>query len=109
MAPGRFEREAPNLLWQMDFKERIQLRYGRGCHPFTIIDDHSRFTTAIEACLDQTLSTVRGRMELILRRYGLLLVIYTDGNPWGMGMPNKWTRLRVRLLKLGIELIHARP
>ncbi|MGO7259198.1 integrase core domain-containing protein, partial [Rhizobium brockwellii] len=25
------------------------------------------------------------------------------------GVPNQWTRLRVWLLKLGIDLIHARP
>jgi transposase InsO family protein len=110
LAPGRFEREAPNQLWQMDFKGRIQLTSGRWCHPLTIIDDHSRFAIGIEACLDQTLATVRSRMEPILRRYGLPMAIYTDnGNPWGTGVPNQWTRLRVWLLKLGIELIHARP
>jgi hypothetical protein len=38
------------------------------------------------------------------------MAIYTDnGNPWGTGVPNQWTRLRVWLLKLGIDLIHARP
>ena len=110
MAPGRFEREAPNLLWQMDFKGRIRLTSGDWCHPLTIIDDHSRFAIGIEACLDQQMPTVRGRMEPILRRYGLPMAIYTDnGNPWGTGVPNQWTRLRVWLLKLGIDLIHARP
>lgn len=33
MATGRFERAAPNLLWQMDFKGRIQLASGAWCHP----------------------------------------------------------------------------
>lgn len=109
-ALGQFEREAPNLLWQMDFKGRTQLTCGKWCYPLTIIDDHSRFAIAIEACLDERMQTVRGRMEPILRRYGLPLAIYTDnGNPWGTGVPNQWTRLRVWLLKLGIDLIHARP
>ncbi|SMD21223.1 Transposase InsO and inactivated derivatives [Rhizobium sp. RU36D] len=109
-ATGRFEREAPNLLWQMDFKGYIQLTSGQCCHPLTIIDDHSRFAIGIEACLDQTMLTVRGRLERILRHYGLPLAIYTDnGNPWGTGVPNQWTRLRVWLLKLGIDLIHATP
>ncbi len=110
LAAGRFEREAPNLLWQMDFKGRMQLSCGKWCHPLTIIDDHSRFAIGIEACLDEQLETVRGRLEPILRRYGLPMAIYTDnGNPWGTGVPNQWTRLRVWLLKLGIQLIHARP
>lgn len=109
-APGRFEREAPNLLWQMDFKGRTQLACGRWCHPLTVLDDHSRFAIAIEACTDETTQTVRDRLEPILRRYGLPMAIYTDnGNPWGTGVPGQWTRLRVWLLKLGIGLIHARP
>lgn len=110
MAPGRFERTAPNLLWQMDFKGRMPLACGDWCHPLTVIDDHSRFAIAIEACADETMQTVRGRLEPVLRRYGLPMAIYTDnGNPWGTGVPGQWTRLRVWLLKLGIGLIHARP
>lgn len=107
---GRFEREAPNLLWQMDFKGRFQLVSGDWCYPLTIIDDHSRFAIGIEACTDERTLTVRGRLERILRRHGLPMAIYTDnGNPWGTGVPGGWTRLRVWLLKLGIDLIHARP
>lgn len=110
MAPGHFEREAPNLLWQMDFKGRLQLGCGSRCYPLTIIDDHSRFAIGIEACMDERTQTVRDRLEPILRRYGLPMTIYTDnGNPWGTGVPGQWTRLRVWLLKLGIGLIHARP
>lgn len=106
----RFEREAPNMLWQMDFKGHIRLTSGQCCHPLTIIDDHSRFAIGIEACENERMLTVRDRMEIILRRYGLPMAIYTDnGNPWGTGIPNQWTRLRVWLLKLGIDLIHARP
>ncbi|QYA06165.1 IS481 family transposase [Agrobacterium larrymoorei] len=110
MANGRFEREAPNLLWQMDFKGRIQMACGNWCYPLTIIDDHSRFAIAIEACPNEQLETVRARLEAIFRRYGMPMAIYCDnGNPWGAGVPNQWTRLRVWLLKLGIELIHSRP
>lgn len=109
-APGRFEREAPNLLWQMDFKGRTQLASGEWCHPLTIVDDHSRYAIALEACANEQMLTVRGRLERILRIHGLPMAIYTDnGNPWGTGVPNQWTRLRVWLLKLGIDLIHARP
>jgi transposase InsO family protein len=109
-APGHFEREAPNLLWQMDFKGRIQLTGGHWCHPLTIIDDHSRFAIGIEACMDEQLQTVRARLEVILRHYGLPLAIYCDnGPPWGTGMDSRWTRLRVWLLKLGIDLIYSRP
>ncbi|MFK0204115.1 helix-turn-helix domain-containing protein, partial [Agrobacterium sp. NPDC090283] len=87
MANGRFEREAPNLLWQMDFKGRTQMACGNWCYPLTIIDDHSRFAIAIEACPNEQLETVRGRLETILRRYGMPMAIYCDnGNPWGTGV-----------------------
>ena len=109
-AYGRFEREAPNLLWQMDFKGRFQLVSGDWCHPLTVLDDHSRFALGLEACADEQMMTVRTRLERIFRHHGLPMAIYTDnGNPWGTGVPHGWTRLRVWLLKLGIELIHARP
>lgn len=109
-APGRFERDTPNLLWQMDFKGRTQLTCGAWCHPLTIIDDHSRFAIALEACADEQRTTVQARLERILRHYGLPMAFCTDnGPPWGTGVPNQWTRLRVWLLKLGVDLIHARP
>jgi transposase-like protein len=38
----RFERAAPNQLWQVDFKGHFPLRQGR-CHPLCALDDHSRY------------------------------------------------------------------
>lgn len=109
-AYGRFEREAPNQLWQMDFKGRTQLACGTWCHALTVIDDHSRFAVALQACADERGGTVRSCLERALRVHGLPQGIYTDnGSPWGGGVPGQWTPLRVWLLKLGIELIHARP
>ena len=35
----RFEKEAPNLLWQMDFKGWVKLGTGDRCHPLTVVDD----------------------------------------------------------------------
>ncbi|GGE55815.1 IS481 family transposase [Agaricicola taiwanensis] len=109
-AHGRFEREAPNLLWQMDFKGRIRLACGTWCHTLTVVDDHSRYAVALEACADERGITVRQRLEQALRRHGLPLAVYVDnGRPWGAGAPGEWTKFRVWLLKLGIETIHARP
>ena len=45
----RFEKAAPNLLWQMDFKGWITLADGSRCHPLTIVDDHSRFAPCLKA------------------------------------------------------------
>ena len=51
----RFERPAPNQLWQMDFKGWHELTNGVRCHPLTVVDDHSRYLLCLEACADQTM------------------------------------------------------
>jgi len=106
----RFEKEAPNLLWQMDFKGWITLADASRCHPLTIVDDHSRYVPCLKACANQQRSTVQSHMETTFRRYGLPDAIFVDnGSPWGDASHRHWTGLRVWLLKLGIELIYSRP
>ncbi|HEY1174405.1 MAG TPA: helix-turn-helix domain-containing protein, partial [Verrucomicrobiae bacterium] len=45
----RFERSAPNQLWQVDFKGDFPLAQGR-CHPLCSVDDHSRYNVLLAAC-----------------------------------------------------------
>lgn len=113
-APGkawqRFEREQPNQLWQMDFKGWIRLAGGERCHPLTIVDDHSRFSPCLKACADQQGLTVKPLLEETFRRYGLPQAFFVDnGAPWGEPGGDRWTRLCVWLLKLGVEVLHSRP
>jgi transposase InsO family protein len=53
VALQRFEKPAPNLLWQMDFKGWFGLSDGTRCHPLTMLDDHSRFLLCLAACADE--------------------------------------------------------
>lgn len=109
-AYGRFEKDEPNALWQMDFKGRVRLGCGAWLHPLTVIDDHSRFAIVLAACLNQQTPTVQAHLERALRHHGLPRAIYVDnGSPWGGGVPGQWTALRVWLLKLGITTIHSKP
>jgi transposase InsO family protein len=106
----RFERDAPNALWQMDFKGRVRVGDGGFCHPLTVIDDHSRFAVGLAACADQRTATVQAVLVQLLRSHGLPEAFYVDnGSPWGGGVPGQWTRFGVWLAKLGIAVIHARP
>lgn len=83
----RFAAPAPNDRWQMDFKGHIALRHGR-CHPLTVLDDHSRYSLAIEACGDEQTGTVQARLIALFRRYGLPWRMLTDnGAPWGGALP----------------------
>ena len=105
----RFEHEAPNQLWQMDFKGHFPLSTGR-CHPLTVLDDHSRFALGLEACPDETAKTVQQRLTTIFRCYGLPdRMVMDNGSPWGSDEDHHYTPLTVWLLRLGIAVSHGRP
>jgi transposase InsO family protein len=107
----RFERAAPNELWQADFKGHFALgASGARCHPLTVLDDHSRFCLGLEACADERGETVRERLVAIFRRYGLPdRMLMDNGAPFGAGAAGAWTPLTVWLLRLGIGVGHGRP
>jgi transposase InsO family protein len=64
----RFEHEAPNRLWQMDFKGHFAMERGR-CNPLTVLDDHSRFSLCLQALPDQREETVRQALISAFRLY----------------------------------------
>jgi transposase InsO family protein len=109
-AHQRFEKPAPNLLWQMDFKGHVALGNGTRCHPLTIVDDHSRYAIGLDACGNEQEATVRSRLERVFRRHGLPEAFFVDnGTPWGDASGQRWTRFGVWLLKLGVDVVHSRP
>lgn len=106
----RFEHDAPNDLWQMDFKGHFTTQQGR-CHPLTLLDDHSRFNLAIQACANERGVTVQEKLIDIFRRYGLPVRINLDnGPPWGSPRnPGEITELSIWLVRLGIRISFSRP
>jgi transposase InsO family protein len=105
----RFERSAPNELWQMDFKGHIAMEQGR-CHPLTVLDDHCRYSLGLIACGDETRITVQSHLTSLFRRYGLPGTILCDnGSPWGGSGAEGWTALEVWLMRTGVRLYHGRP
>jgi transposase InsO family protein len=106
----RFERSQPNELWQMDFKGHFATLNGR-CHPFTVLDDHSRFCLGLKACGDESGQTVKAHLQTIFRQYGLPKAILCDnGGPWGGGYPQlELSQLAVWWIRLGIHPQHGRP
>ena len=89
----RFERAAPNQLWQMDFKSP------KGCQqpvgPLSVIDDHSRFVVALEKTGSTRTEAVRERLERAFLNYGLREAMLMDhGTPWWNAQaPSGWTKL----------------
>jgi transposase InsO family protein len=106
----RFEHDAPNRLWQMDFKGHFALSNGQRCYPLTVLDDHSRYAVCLEACRNQQGDTVKERLTLTFRRYGLPeRMLMDNGSPWGNDWEHPYTPLTVWLLRLGIGVSHSRP
>ncbi len=104
----RFERPAPNELWQMDFKGHFAISRGR-CHPLTIVDDHSRYALGIKACGNERETTVRRQLTATFRCYGLPeRMLMDNGPPWGT-LDAEHTGLTVWLMQLGIAISHGRP
>ena len=105
----RFERAAPNELWQMDYKGHFATRAGR-CHPLTVVDDHSRYAVGLRACGDERGGTVQAELTAIFRRYGLPeRMLMDNGSPWGSDALHRHTWLTVWLLELGVAVSHGRP
>lgn len=106
----RFERAAPNELWQMDFKGYFALEAGGYCHPLTVLDDHSRFLVGLKACPNETHATVQRQLTAIFEQYGLPeRMLMDNGSPWGDDRDNPHTILTSWLLRLGIAISHGRP
>ncbi|MFJ3054271.1 IS481 family transposase [Pseudomonas nitroreducens] len=110
-ATSRFEHEAPNDLWQMDFKGHFEL-FGlrQRCHPLTLLDDHSRFALCLAACANEQRQTVQQHLIRVFRRYGLPRRLTSDnGPPWGSTRRGGLSALEVWLMRLGIKVSHSRP
>ncbi len=109
-AVGAFERGQPNELWQMDFKGHFALRDGARCHPLLLLDDHSRYCLAAQACANQQGQTVQAVLEGVFAEHGLPEAMLLDnGSPWGNDAVHVYTPLVVWLLRHEIQVLHGRP
>jgi transposase InsO family protein len=106
----RFEHDAPNALWQMDFKGHFATGTQR-CHPLTVLDDHSRFSIVLHALADERRTSVQPVLQRAFERFGLPARINVDnGPPWGAaGQGDRLTRLAVWLIRVGVRLSYSRP
>ena len=107
-APNRFERKAPNQLWQMDFKGQYRLGSGY-CYPLSILDDHSRFLVRLHAVAHPDHTGVEGALRHTFQNYGVPEAMLMDhGVPWwGPSHDIGLTRLSVGLIRQGIQLIYS--
>ncbi len=105
----RFEHEAPNDLWQMDFKGHFAMLDGNRCHPLTMKDDHSRSLLCLDAYENERWENVKGSLERVFRKNGLPKAILCDnGAPWGNSLGG-YTPFELWMMQMDILPIHGRP
>lgn len=107
--PQFFERSAPHQLWQCDHKGPLEVGR-RKIHPFTILDDHSRYLIACQACTDLTMQPVFDILWNAFGEVGLPDAILCD-NAFAtrFQVPHTLSWLEARLIRLGIRPLHGRP
>ena len=75
---GRWQREAPMHLWQLDLVGGIYLADGRECKMLTGIDDHSRFVVVAAVMAVPSRRAVADAFLEAMRVYGVPSEVLTD-------------------------------
>ncbi len=103
-ATKRFERGAPNQLWQMDFKSPVGWDAPVG--PLSLLDDHSRYAVTLTGTWSTRADAVRECLEAVFTQSGVPEAMLMDhGTPWwNMRAATGWTWLTVWLMKQGIRM-----
>lgn len=103
-AVKRFERSAPNQLWQMDFKSPTGWQTAAG--PLSVLDDHSRYVTVLQAVGSTRAELVREQLETAFLCCGVPEAMLMDhGVPWwNEAAPTGATWLTIWLMQQGIRL-----
>ena len=106
---------AANDLWRMDFTGHVGIGSDGGrLHPLAVLDEHSRFCLALDACADREPATIKSRLVRAFKKYGLPRRITADSGPLcggaeARGVASPWTTLSVWLLEHDVALNLCRP
>jgi len=105
----RFEKAAPNEMWQTDFKGHFAMKDGNRCHPLTVLDDYSRFSLCVDAKENEQRHGVVQSFERLFSENGLPDSLLCDnGNPWGNSQTTGYTKFEVWLMEYDVLPIHGR-
>lgn len=103
----RWQADRPNALWHGDVCHGPKLHVDGHTLPLRIhglLDDHSRYFVALEACHAEREVDLLGVLLRALRRHGAPDALFLDNGSTYRGDP-----LRLACERLGITLIHAQP
>lgn len=106
--PRRFERSAPNQLWQLDFKGAVEVDR-RPVEPLTILDDHSRYLLYLRPCPDKSYASVRAALWEVFGDVGLPEAILCDNAFAARNLEVGLSSFDAWLIRLGVRPLHGRP
>jgi len=108
-AGQRFQRSAPNELWQMDSKGQYPQPEGP-CHPLALLDDHSRYLVGLYALPALSIAQAWPCLVQTFRTYGVPQGMLMDRGALWWAEHNAWslTWLSVQLIEQGIGLHYGR-
>jgi transposase InsO family protein len=104
VAVKRFERAAPNQLWQMDFKG--PKGWDETVGPLSVLDDHSRYVAVLQRTGSTQREGVQRALEEAFCECGVPEQMLMDhGTPWCNGQGYRgWSQLTVWLMNQDIDL-----
>ncbi len=103
----RWQSPRPNAVWHADVVHGPALRIAGKSVPLRIhgiLDDHSRYVVAIEACATERESEMLRLIVKAMRLHGPPDVLYLDNGATYVG-----DTLKTACFRLGVALVHARP
>lgn len=107
-ATQRFERSAPQELWQADFMQDLEIARGRH-DQLTVIDDHSRYLLAMDLVPDRSMATAWKVLWELFEQAGVPDTLLTDN---GFGSthtsPRTISWIEARLIRAGVRPVHGR-
>ena len=103
----RWEAKTPNAVWHTDVCHGPALSVDGRSVPLRIhalLDDHSRYVVAIQACSTERESEMLALVVKALRLHGSPGIIYADNGPTYVG-----DALATACTRLGVGMVHAKP
>jgi transposase InsO family protein len=104
----RFERSRPNALWQMDHKSALHGSWARRSVPLVVVDDASRYLLGLQSLTDKGVTSTWEALWEIFGEFGLPESILSDNDSVFHGRRGP-SQIEVRLMRLGIDVLHGRP
>lgn len=103
----RFERSAPNELWQLDTKGFFILKGWGKVFPLDIVDDYSRFLTVCQPLPLERTEHILENLEKSFALYGKPQYLMTDNGCWFVHREGALTRIQMFLKQQGVGHIHT--